>query len=287
MTPVGDRVTLLEAAVLNCLHYGVDSIWITVNDDQLPYAKMCVGEMGYDPVRYWDSFSVLKTEKRTRVPIYFVPVIPKYRGYCDNYTFGFINAAITAQKVYGALTRYCVPDYYFFSSPFGVLDYEEIRAKRKDFKIHNKKSLFTVQEKNALEGNHLPICVDKNDIDLLKKHVISNSNKKYREVTKFSKDNRNWYEELPKEEQFKGTRLTMQEVFSCLDKDSFDKYELKWFYDIHNWKQYEEYMRSDKKIRGSRLLKREYETHPLADYEDKIEYYKTKEEKYPWTVKKN
>ena len=43
MMPVANGLTLLEAAILNCLHYGVNSIWITVNDDQLPYAKICVG----------------------------------------------------------------------------------------------------------------------------------------------------------------------------------------------------------------------------------------------------
>jgi hypothetical protein len=287
MMPVANGLTLLEAAILNCLHYGVNSIWITVNDDQLPYAKMCVGEMGYDPVRYWDDFSVLKVEKRTRVPIYFVPVIPKYRDYCDNFTFGFINSALTARKVYGSLTRYCEPDYFLFVSPFGVINYEELRPKRVDFKHFNKKSLITHQGKSALEGNHLPICVDKEDIDTIKRHVIANSNKKHRQIAPFGKGGSDWFEELPKEEQFKGTRLTMKEVLSCLDKDSFDSYELDWFYDVQNWQQYSEFMASGKKIYRSRLLRRDLRTYPLADQEDKVEFHRNKEEKYPWIAKKN
>ncbi len=182
MTPVGYGFTMLEAAITNCLYYGVDSIWITVNDDELPWAKKCVGQLGYDPVRYIDRFSINKTDQRKRVPIYFVPTFSRYRDYCDNYTFGFINAGLMAKKVYGHVSSYCEPDYYFFSSPFGLLDPEELREKRSSFKSGNKKSLFYFAGQTALDGVHLPMCIDKEQLEKLKKNTLSLSTGKSRSI---------------------------------------------------------------------------------------------------------
>tara|TARA_R110000824_G_scaffold65554_1_gene170658 strand:- start:433 stop:1239 length:807 start_codon:yes stop_codon:yes gene_type:complete len=267
MMPVGPGLTMLESSILNCLHYGVDSIWITVDDNQLPYAKKCLGEMGYDPVRYYDPFSINKKDQRKRVSIYFVPTLTKYRDYCDNYAFGFINAGLTAKKVYGHISKYCEPDYYFFSSPFGMLNYKEIRTNRKKYKSGNRQSLFTYRGKNALSGEHLPMCVNKDTLINLKKHVLSNSTKMYKASEQLNKSGIP-VELLPREERYKGKKLTMEEVYACLNKGDFDTYELDWFYNVISWQNYRQYITSNKEIKRSNVLRRDYVTYPLLDTND-------------------
>ena len=267
MMPVGDGVTLLESCVLNCLNYGVDSIWITVNDDQLPYAKKCLGEMGYDPVRFYDPFSINKKDQRKRVSIYFVPTLTKYRDYCDNYTFGFINAGLTAKKVYGHISKHCEPDYYFLSSPFGALDYKEIRANRKKYKSGNRQSLFTNCDKSALSGDHLPLCINKQTLINLEKHVLSNSTKMYKSSEQLSKSGIP-VELLPREERYRGKKLSMKEVYGCLDKEQFDCYDLSWFYNVTSWQDYREYISSGKEVKRTNILRRDYVTYPVLDTDE-------------------
>lgn len=264
MTPVGYGLTMLEAAIANCLYYGVDSIWITVNDDELPWAKRCVGQLGYDPVRYVDPFSINKTDQRKRVPIYFVPTFSRYRDYCDNYTFGFINAGLVARKVYGHISSYCEPDYYFFSSPFGLLKPSELREKRTQFKSDNKKSLFYYGGETALDGKHLPMCVDKEQLERLKKHTLSLSTGKSRTTGQYRENGLPIFERLPDEERLKGKNLTASETFGCLDENEFSHYNLENFFNIESWDDYLDYMSSDLKNNKSSLLKRHYKLYPLT-----------------------
>jgi len=264
MTPVGYGFTMLEAAITNCLYYGVDSIWITVNDDELPWAKKCVGQLGYDPVRYIDRFSINKTDQRKRVPIYFVPTFTRYRDYCDNYTFGFINAGLMAKKVYGHVSSYCEPDYYFFSSPFGLLDPKQLREKRSEFKSANKKSLFYHNGQTALDGVHLPMCIDKEQLERLKKHTLSLSTGKSRTTGEYRDNGLPVFEKLPPEETLKGKRLTANETYSCLEEDEFSHYDLETFFNIESWDDYVDYMSSDLKVNKRSLLKRKYVLHPMT-----------------------
>ena len=251
--PVGKKTTLLDTAINNCLYFGVSSIWITVNDDYLPLVKKRVGDYGYDPVYYFNEYSKYKTDSRKRVPIYFVPMMTRYRDYCDNHTFGFINSALYAQKVYSQLTKYCVPEYYFFSSPFNLFNYREFSSNRKQ--LYNKKIIFECGGKSVFTDNQLPICVDSEDIKELRRHVVLNSNKRHKAVGEFTPNDSSWLERLPKEEQFRGKKMTASDVMKPLDRETFETFDLSWSYDIVDWASYEEYSRSDNYIMYSPMVK--------------------------------
>ena len=253
LMPIGRKTTLLDAAIINCLYFGVSSIWITVNDDYLPLVKKRVGDYGQDPVYYINAFSKYRTDTRKKVPIYFVPTMTRYRDYCDNHTFGFINAALYAQKVYSQLTKYCVPEYYFFSSPFGVFNYRDFSEKRKQ--LYNKKIIFECGDKSVLTNNQLPICVDKEDIKSIRRHVVLNSNKRHKVIGDFIPNDTSWLESLPKEERFRGKKMSVAEVLSPIDESSFERFELSWFYDIVDWASYEEYTRSNNYIIYSSMVR--------------------------------
>ena len=92
------------------------------------------------------------------------------------------------------------------------------------------------------------MCVDKEQLEKLKKNTLSLSTGKSKTTGKFRENGLPVFERLPPEETLKGKRLTAKETYSCLSEDEFSHYSLEAFFNIESWDDYVDYMSSDLKI---------------------------------------
>ena len=86
MLPVEKDFTLIQKSVFECAMAGCSTIWIVANDDLAPLVKKHIGEWVYDPVYFWDNYiNNHIVQRRTHIPIYYVPILPKDRDRRDSY----------------------------------------------------------------------------------------------------------------------------------------------------------------------------------------------------------
>ena len=77
LLPIQNDFTLIQKSVFECAMAGCSTIWIVANDDLAPLVKKHIGEWVYDPVYFWDNYKQSYCQRRTHIPIYYVPILPK------------------------------------------------------------------------------------------------------------------------------------------------------------------------------------------------------------------
>jgi hypothetical protein len=266
LMPVAANYTALERATFECACAGCESIWITVNDDWAPLIKHRVGEYIFDPIFYYRQYDVNPSDSRKIIPIFFVPHLTKYRDKKDSLGWGIINAALYAQKVSKSISSLLTPDMFYAAFPYGVYEPRELLKYRLD--ISSKRRFFlSHQKKTVKDGARLGFTFNTIDISSIINHVDREGTGVYKQIGEFVKgDIAAWSKRLPAEEQHSARHFPLEKVFEPLShKTDNDKTaDISWFYDISSWKNYRQFMSSDKILKRPKPLDQSGTLHPIG-----------------------
>jgi hypothetical protein len=160
MLPIENDFTLIQKSVFECALAGCSTIWIVANDDLAPLVKKHIGEWVYDPVYFWDDYiNNYVVQRRTHIPIYYVPILPKDRDRRDSYgwsaLFGMHSAWYTSYRI----SKWVVPKKYFVSFPNNAYDYWSLREQRKKLSNTTKNFFFTSEGKTVKDNLPIPFTM--------------------------------------------------------------------------------------------------------------------------------
>ena len=151
LLPIAPDYTAIEAAVIECAFAGCDTIWIVCNDDIAPLVRYRVGDFIQAPIHFYNKFEALPTDRRKRIPIFWVPLHPKDRDRRDCLSWSVLHGAVTALKVSDKISQWLIPDKYYVSFPYGIMDPRELQKQRRQIK--NKKNFYVVSDGKSVQDN--------------------------------------------------------------------------------------------------------------------------------------
>ena len=235
MLPIADNYTLLDAAVVECAYAGCDTIWIVCNDDTEPLLRHRVGDFIEDPSYYYYNTSK-NLDHRKRIPIFWIPQHPKDRDKRDCLSWSVIYGALSVFKVCSGISKWMMPDKYYVSFPYGVVDPMETinfrRAYRSDKNFYMTKDGKTVQD-----NLYTSFTFGKEDFLKYRRNVRKGTGK-----YKGSYGN---MEKIPINERWSARFFELKHVFNKLNLDEATLMSANNFYNISTWKEYQHFVRSE------------------------------------------
>jgi hypothetical protein len=241
LLPIAPDYTMIEAAVIEAAFAGCDTIWIVCNDDIAPMVRYRIGDFIQDPVHFYNKFDPLPSQRRKRISIFWVPVHAKDRYKRDCLSWSILHGAIASLKVASQLSKWLIPDKYYVSFPYGIIDPRELQKVRR--KIRSKNNFYISYEgKTVQDNNYSSFTFGKEEFILYRRNVRKGTGKYTTEVT----DERGLpRSKLPLEERWSARFFEPKDVFTGVDVATGYQHEVTQFYNLSNWEEYRNYMSSD------------------------------------------
>ena len=235
MMPVADNYTLLDAAIVECAYAGCDTIWIICNDDTAPLLRHRIGDYIEDPSYYYYNTSANR-EHRKRIPIFWIPQHPKDRDKRDCLSWSVIYGSLVVFKTAAKISKWVIPDKYYVSFPYGLADPREVITMKS--KISSQKNFYIVSEGRTVQDNiYTSFTFGKDEFIKYRRNVRKGTGK-------WKGDYGNM-ELLPIEERWSARFFELKDVYIDLNLDDANVLEVENYFNITNWKEYQNYMRSD------------------------------------------
>jgi len=247
LLPVADGFNMIQKSVMECALAGCDTIWIVANEDLSPLIRELVGEWVYDPVYYKRDFaSKFYTDLRKEIPIYYVGINPKDRDRRDSHGWSILHGIHTAYITSYKMSKWLTPEKYFISFPFTIYDFELIRENRRY--IRDKKSNFFIKhnQKSVKDNRQLPFTMTGEDFKLCRRTV---NKKTSREFLPPLPDQQYPSQKLPLHERWSARNFKLNEIFESIDCDNSNSLNLDWSYEVTSWKNYCDFIKSDREIK--------------------------------------
>jgi len=232
---------MIEAAVIEAAFAGCDTIWIICNDDLAPIVRYRVGDFIQDPIHFYNKFEALPTNRRKRIPIYWVPVHAKDRDRRDCLSWSVLTGALSCLKISSKLSKWLIPDKYYVSFPYGIIDPRTLQKVRT--KIRNKNNFYIVSNEKTVQDNlYTSFTFGKDEFVQYRRNVRKGTGKYTSEV----KDERGLpRSKLPIEERWSARFFELKDVFVGVDLSKGYLHQVEQFYNLGSWDSYREYMMSD------------------------------------------
>ena len=241
LLPVAPDYTMIEAAVIEAAFAGCDTIWIICNDDIAPIVRYRIGDYIQDPIHFYNKFSPLPNLRRKRIPIYWVPVHAKDRHKRDCLSWSVLTGAISCLKIASQLSKWLIPEKYYVSFPYGIIDPRSLQKVRG--KIRNKNNFYVTSDGKTVEDNiYSSFTFGKEEFIIYRKNIRKGSGMYSSEVVDERGIPRS---KLPLEERWSARYFDLKEVFTGVDTALGYHHEVDNFYNLNNWNSYREYMKSD------------------------------------------
>jgi len=238
LVSVGPNYTALEAAVYECLHAGITSIWIVANDDVAPLLRYRLGEYATDIDSIQrGTFVKFGHTKHLEVPIYYVPIHPKHRDKVDNYAWSVIYGANVAYWIHTMFSRWTQPDRYYISFPMGMMDPKEVLEHRSILR-KGAPFYFSYNGKTVKDGLPLSFVIDPDEWRRAKRIITTNAS-----YYKAPPEGEMPSERLPKEERYISLGYGLEDVFGGATDGTTQ--EMKSFYDLTSWAGYVKFISSE------------------------------------------
>ena len=235
MLPIANNYTLLDAAVVECAYAGCDTIWIICNDDTAPLLRHRIGDYIEDPSYYYFNTSVNK-DHRKRIPIFWVPQHPKDRDKRDCLSWSVVYGSLSAFMISSKISKWVVPDKYYVSFPYGLINPRQLIESRKH--ISSKNNFYVMSNNQTVQNNiYSSFTFGKNEFIKYRKNVRKGTGR-----WKASYGN---MEQLPLEERWSARVFEPKDVFNDLDLEESNLLITNNFYNISNWEEYRNYMNSE------------------------------------------
>ena len=241
LLPIAPDYTMIEAAVIEAAFAGCDTIWIVCNDDIAPIVRHRVGDYIQDPIHFYNKFDALPSDRRKRIPIFWVPLHPKDRDKRDCLSWSVLHGAITALKVSDQISKWLIPDKYYVSFPYGIMDPRELQKVRRQIK--NKKNFYVVSDGKTVQDNqYSSFTFGREEFIIYRRNVRKGTGMYTTEVV----DERGLpRSKLPVNERWSARFFEPEDVFVGVNIDEGYLYLTESFYNVDTWESYREYMMSD------------------------------------------
>ena len=135
--PLEYDYTLLERSIMECATVGCSSIWICCDPHIIPLVKERIGEVALDPVWAKRSLDRNGWKLKRYIPIFYVPLNSMHINKMESVAWQIIWAAHSSYYVSKFISKWTTYDKVYVSSPFGVYDYEPLRAQRDIIRKNN------------------------------------------------------------------------------------------------------------------------------------------------------
>lgn len=248
MLPIENDFTLIQKSVFECALAGCSTIWIVANDDLAPLVKKHIGEWVYDPVYFWDNYIDNRiVQRRTHIPIYYVPILPKDRDRRDSYGWSALFGMHSAWYVSHRISKWVVPKKYFVSFPHGIYNFWSLREHRKDLFNTTKNFFFTHEGKTVKDNLPIPFTMRGEDFIQCRRWVNKLTTKEY--ATPEGDDYT--YKDLvrlPAKDRWSARHFDLATIFDKVSEEGCFRQDLDWFYDLREWDGYRAYLASDNVI---------------------------------------
>ena len=109
LMPIGKNYLAVERAVLECAWAGSETIWVVCHRDMQPLIKERMGEWIFDPNSLLEK-GIFSSQRRRRVPIYYVPIHPKDRNRRDCLGWSALYGALSAYHISRKISKWLIPD---------------------------------------------------------------------------------------------------------------------------------------------------------------------------------
>ena len=251
LMPIGNNLTLIEAAAIRCAWAGCDTIWIAANEGMQMAVKKQLGDFINDPITRPSIIHGKVKGKASvrRIPIFFTAVPFKDVGKRDSYAWSIICAARAASLACAHVSRWVVPQRFFVSFPFSMFDGEELRRKRADIKKH-KRWYATWKNEDVRNGAYLPFSFSTEDWKVMRRYVLKEGTGRYKKLEgshaeRMEKVLTNDREGLPPEERWSARRFTLEQVTDQIPSEDEASTELSWYHDVSSWENWSKFMKTD------------------------------------------
>ena len=244
MLPIQNDFTLIQKSVFECAMAGCSTIWIVANDDLAPMVKRHIGEWVYDPVYFWDDYiNNHIVQRRTHIPIYYVPILPKDRDKRDSYGWSALFGMHSAWYVSYRISKWVVPKKYFVSFPHNAYDYWSLREHRKQLFNINRNFFFTHEGKTIKDNLPIPFTMRGEDFIQCRREVNKLTTRGHYPLG----PDETWRDlkKMPKEERWSAQHFDLATIFDKVTEEDCFREELDWFYDLREWDGYRAYLASD------------------------------------------
>ncbi len=232
---------MIEAAVIEAAFAGCDTIWIVCNDDIAPVVRYRIGDYIQDPIHFYNKFEARPNERRKRIPIFWVPVHAKDRFKRDCLSWSVLHGAIACLKVASQLSKWLIPEKYYVSFPYGIMDPRTLQKVRG--KIRNKKNFYVISNNKTVQDNmYTSFTFGKEEFVIYRRNVRKGTGLYTTEIV----DERGLpRSKLPVDERWSARFFEPRDVFTGVDITQGYLHDVKEFYNMDNWDAYREYMLSD------------------------------------------
>lgn len=235
MLPIANDYTLLDAALVECAYAGCDTIWIICNDDTAPLLRHRIGDYLEDPAYYYYN-TTKNTDHRKRIPIFWVPQHPKDRDKRDCLSWSVVYGALCAFQIASKISKWVIPDKYYVSFPYGIVNPREVMTMRKQ--ISSRENFYMVSEGKTVQDNIYSSFTFGKDEWLEYRRTV-------RKGTGQWKGDYGSFEKIPIEDRWSARFFELKDVFTDLDLEAGNLLNTETFFDISNWEGYHNYMRSE------------------------------------------
>lgn len=248
LMPISKNYLAVERSIYECGMAGCETIWVVCHRETTPLIRHRLGDYILDPTI---NFSTLRNyysrceEHLKRIPIYYVPIHPKDRGVRDGLTWSIIYGFKRAYNISRNFSRWATPSKYYVSFPYSVYVPYDVRQARR--MLSSKQSVFlrTPEGKTAKDGELIGFSFDNWEYSGYRESFLKAEKRRWK--------NGKWEngkfvgEELPLEERYNGNTIKLETFLETAKVTEENTFDLKWHYDISNWKNYCKYMESDVK----------------------------------------
>ena len=241
MLPIAPDYTMIEAAVIEAAFAGCDTIWIVCNDDVAPLIRYRIGDFIQDPIHFYNKFGAIPSDRRKRIPIFWVPIHPKDRDKRDCLSWGVLHGAITCLKIADQLSKWLIPEKYYVSFPYGIMDPRSLQSVR--LKIRNKNNFYVVSDGKTVQDNmYTSFTFGREEFIIYRRNVRRGTGLYTSEVL-----NKRGLPKgrLPVEERWSARFFEPKDVFNGVDINDGYLHKVEDFHNLNSWDNYRLYMSSD------------------------------------------
>ena len=229
LMPIGKNYLAVERAVLECAWAGSETIWVVCHRDMQPLIKERMGEWIFDPNSLLQK-GIFQSEKRRRIPIYYVPVHPKDRDRRDCLGWSALYGALSAYYISRRISKWLIPDKFYCAFPYGIYNPELLKNFRRKIS-RNGTFCLTYKGGSVITGEYLGFTFDGEDFKRCRRRVRE-------EGTSLHDSDGN---RLPIEKRWSARNFSLDKVFSDVIIDIDSKFEVPWYHRVDSWDGLTEY----------------------------------------------
>jgi hypothetical protein len=217
LTPVHENYHAIERAVNTAATAGCNTIWIVMYRESAPLIRQKLGEWVYDPTSVWKNpWPVLQTKK---IPVYYTCINAKDRKRRDSLAWSCLYGANVASRVCIKISKWVLPKRFLVISPYGIVPDDQMLESR--LILRGKKETYFNSVDGSFKDNQFT--------------PFTFSQETYKECKKYFKS-------LYEGEE---TKKTLSDIFQPVNLESYNKIDLKWYYNINDWSSYSKFIASE------------------------------------------